>query len=260
MTRDIKTLVGILGIPEAIELQALIVEKGRSAILDRLGEPDQAARFLRTNLRSAYLFARLAVPSYLAQVLQSQVLFPPVDDARGPLIVGLIEAVKGELLNNNIFGRPGECHAHYHDAFEAYEAAIGDVEAVRAFDRLEGEIGFLKAIERSAWWSVGSMRHAKRMIACCQDPLALFIMMPANEDLAPRVYARALGSLPDEPRYAKMRTFLSRHVELDEGDHGPVTLEWLDWYMKNARPSEASVREATRKVTALFGGGAEAPP
>lgn len=262
MTKARKTLVSVLQTPEAERLQALIIERGSAPILDRLGDRESALRFLRTNLRSSYLFARFAVPQYLAAVFDSLGRFPPTDDALGPMLSDLVETVRGELFNNNIFGREGECHAHYHDALEAYAAAGGDMAAVRAFNALETKVGFFEAARTSmerargagALWSPGSLKQAKRLMDCCRDPLAIFIMMPANEDLTPRLYGRALASLPDEPRYAKMRQFLGRHVALDEDAHGPVVLEWLDWHMKNARPDRAHVDRCIGKVMAVFGG------
>lgn len=243
-----KTLFDILDVPEAVGLAASIAKKGESARLDGLSHPAEALRFIRSTLRGSYLFARLAVPSYAAAAFAVLREFPPVDDRMGAMFARILEAVKGELLNNNIYDRPGECHSHYHDAREAYAAAGGDMEEVAAFERLAAEEGFVPAIEKSSFWSPGSRSYARAMLACCDDPLALFILMPANEELTPKVYARALASLPRTPRFAKFRQFFSRHVELDEGDHGPAALDWLDLYVRHAKPSRDERRIAARKA------------
>jgi hypothetical protein len=103
-------------------------------------------------------------------------------------------------------------------------------------------------------WSAGSMLYKDNLFECCQDALAMFILMPANEALAPGVYARALATLSREKRFDKFRRFLERHVELDETDHGPIALDWLDTYIKKAGPEPASIKTATEKVLAYFSG------
>lgn len=249
-----KTLTEILDVPEAGRLREAVLARGSSPTLDRLDEPDQAAHFLRANLRASYLFARFAVPSYLSAVFASLTEFPPVDDGVGPMLASIADAARGELFNNNIFDRPGECHAHYHDMLEAYEAGGGDAGAWRAFTELERAHGFPQAVERSAFWSPKARQYARDMRYCCEDPLALFILMPANEELTPLLYAKALASLPAGGRFSKLRQFLERHVALDEDDHGPAALGWLDLYVEKARPSPARIREAINNVLAVFGG------
>lgn len=254
MRNEPKSLIQILDIPEAERLQAAIAAKGRSPVLDRLADPEMALRFIRSTLRGSYLFARFAVPSYAAAVFAVLKDFPPVDDGMGRMLERLMEAVKGELFNNNIFEREGECHSHFHDALEAYAAAGGDAPEVASFERRAHELGFDQAMEGSAFWSSGSIRYAQALKSCCADPLALFILMPANEELAPRVYARALATLSEEARFSKFRRFFARHVALDEDDHGPAALDWLELYLKQAGHSRARIRLATGKVLAYIAG------
>lgn len=253
MSKAQKSLVQILKTPEAGRLEAIIAAKGDSPVLDGLGDPEKALRFARVNLRGAYLFGRFAVPSYAAAVFASLTGFHPPDDGVGRLLARLMEAVEGELFNNNIFGRAGERHSHYHDALEAYVQASGDAAAADGMRKLEGP-SFEAAVRASPLWSPGSARYARNLQRCCKDVLTLFILMPANEELAPKVYARVLASLSSEGRFDGLRRFLERHVALDEGDHGPVTLEWLELYLRKARPSPARLKEATESVIALFAG------
>ncbi len=227
-----KSLYDILQIPEASRLDAAIAAKGRSPVLDGLGDPERALRFVRAQLRGSYLFARFAVPSYASAVFSALTHFHPVDDALGPLVSSLVDVVRGELFNNNVFGRPGACHAHFHDMLEAYEAAGGDMAPVEDFLSMSEIHDFGYAIMRSELWSPGSRGYANELQACCRDPLALFILMPANELLAPAVYQRALASLSREPRFAKFRQFLERHVDLDGDDHGPTVMDLLDLYAR----------------------------
>ena len=249
-----KSLFSILNVPEAETLQRAIAAKGASATLDGLRDPAKALRFIRSNLRGSYLFARFAVPAYAKAVFTLLPYLPPVDDRTGVILTRILDAVKGELLNNNIFGRDGECHSHYHDAREAYEAAGGDMEEVKGFERDAARMGFDRAMRASPFWSAGARTYADALMRVCEDPLACFILMPANEELAPRVYSAALARLPAEGRFDKFRQFFSRHVELDEGDHGPAALEWLDLYVRVSGCSREQIRAATEKVLAYVTG------
>jgi hypothetical protein len=255
VSQSAKSLYGILGVPSALKLQEALVAKGASPTLDGLRDPAKALRFIRSNLRGSYLFARFAVPSYAAAAFSVLPEFSPVDDAMGRMLDRIVEAVKGELMNNNIYGREGERHSHYHDAREAYEAAGGDMAEVAAFERDAERLGFGRAAQSSPFWSPASRKYAQALLRCCEDPVALFILMPANEELAPRVYAAALARLPGDGRFAKFRQFFSRHVELDEGDHGPAALDWLEMYVRRASCPSARLEAAARKVLAYVSGG-----
>lgn len=252
MSETSKSLVQILKTPEAERLRDIIAAKARSAALDGLGHPEKALRFARVNLRGSYLFGRFLVPSYGAAAFASLTDFHPADDEVGTKLRRVMEAVQGELFNNNIYERPGECHSHYHDALHAYVEASGDASAKEEMLKLEGR--FFEAASASALWSEGSIRYARNMLRCCKDVLTLFILMPANEEMAPTVYARALASLSVEGRFDAFRRFLERHVALDEDDHGPVALDWLELYLRKAKPSPARVQAATESVITLFTG------
>jgi hypothetical protein len=254
MSTQRKTLSGVLGIIEGRQLEQAVAAKGASPYLDRLGDPDAAMRFLRAGVRSSYLFARYAVPSYAACAFASLRDFPPVDDETGLLLAKIMEMVQGELFTDNIFGRAGECHSHHRDLLEAYAAAGGDMAEVEEFFRNDGTLGFFAAIRKSSLWSDGSIQYARNLLACREDALASFILMPANEELAPRVYERAFASLCREERFDKFRTFLERHVSLDTDEHGPAALDWLDLYLRKKQPSTSDLRTAARKALACITG------
>ncbi len=252
MPTEKKTLSGILQMPEAEELQKAIIRTSESPSLDRLDDPERALRFMRTNLRGSYTFGRFVVPSYATAIFASLTTIQPVQNKLGAVLETIIDVVKGELVTNNIFERPGEHHAHFWDALESYSFAGGDIGEVTSFLTYEGAYGFGQAIEWSSLWSAGSRRFAHNLLRCCEDPLALFILMPANEDLAPRLYARVLATFSREPQFVKFHRFLEKHVELDETGHGPAALAWLDMYIEKAGRRPAQIRAATNKVLAVF--------
>ncbi len=248
-----KNLAEILRVPQGKLLEDRILQKAASPSLDNLWDPDRALRLIRSNVRGSYLFGRFLVPSYTEHVFGSLWRFPPVDDSLGPLISSIVEVVRGELLNNNVYERPGECHSHYHDALEAYREAGGDMEEINNFLSLNEKVGIRMALQTSPLWSPGSFSYAMHLIDCCRWQLQTFILMAVNEELAPRVYARILKSLSREPRFDKFRQFIERHVEFDSTGHGPVTLEWLDYFIKAANISDNQIEIASAAVLRVLG-------
>ncbi len=254
MNEHAKTLGQILRVPEALALEEAIRARGDNPFLDELHDREKAMYFLRSSLCGSYLFARFTVPSYVAAVFSSLTEFHPADDEVGTILLRLMEAVSGELFNNNIFQRPGECHAHYNDMREAYEAAGGDPGPWQIFLERERVLGLEVAMAECPIWTENSVRYARHVLACRDDPLALFILLPANEEFAPRLYARSLASLQSGGPFDKLRRFLEAHVALDQDDHGPAFLDWLDVYLRRTAIPPERVADATSKVLRLFGG------
>lgn len=248
------SLAEILNVPSARELERIIAAKAVHPSLMDLYDADRAMRFMTTNLRGSYLFARFSVPLYGARVLQTLTKFPPVGDELGTIVQAILEVVQGEVCNNNIFEREGECHSHFIDAVEAYREAGGDMVGLQGFLDLVEEVGLYDAIHTSPFWTEGSRRYARNLQAINEDALALFIFMPVNEALTPKVYARALKFFNTDPRFNAYRTFLQRHVWLDEDDHGPAAMRWLELYIEKTGVDPVRVEEAAAKVVRLLQG------
>ena len=208
--------------PFAADLDCIIEKKASHPSLAQLGEHENVLRFMRANVRSTYLFSRFTVPSYAMQVYQSLSSFPPANDSLGALLRGIEEMVQSELCD-------------YHDMVEAYAAGGGDMQEVHLFEEGVAREGFDKAIQKSPLWSAGSRWYAKKTQKVCRNPSATFALFAFTEELTPALYRTALASLSPEPCFDKFRTFLSRHVELDRGDHGPIAMRWLDTYLKATR-------------------------
>lgn len=246
------TLSSILQNDEAKRLEAALASKGESHVLRSLGNPDNARWFMKACLRGSYLFGRHTVPSYISHVFHSLTHHAPANDVVGKTLNKLMNMCVGELSTNNIFCRDGECHAHFHDLYEAYVDAGGDTVAFAEFMR-QAEHGTWQAIWTCAdLWSIGSTQVAGRLLKCCDSPLASFILMPCNETLTTIIYPPALKSLSKEPQFDKFRRFLEVHVQLDGEDHGYVALEWLDLYLRHAKPHPCEVADATKMVLSLY--------
>jgi hypothetical protein len=247
------SLHDVLKTEEARQLDALLASKKDSAILLALEPADNTQRFMRACLRGSYLFGREVVPNYLANVFKSLTGQTPVSDEVGHVVRGLIGMCVGELATNNIFRRDGECHAHFHDLYEAYVEAGGSLEEVQRFISSANQLGTLAAIkDDSSLWSKGAKEYAEKLIAVCNDPLASFILMPCNEILSTVIYPVALTHMSAEPRFDKFRQFMSVHVQLDGDDHGAVALDWLAMYLRTSKASPEDISVATKKVMALY--------
>lgn len=249
------SLYEVLQVEEARKLDQVLASKKDSPIILGLEPADNTLRFMRACLRGSYLFGREVVPNYLANVFQSLSNHAPADDQTGRMLKGLTEMCIGELSTNNIYGRPGESHSHFHDLREAFTEAGGNVEEFQKFMDAAEAHGTLAAIkECSTLWSAGSQKYAEKLMACCRDPLASFILMPCNEILSTVIYPVAIEHMSEDARFDKFRRFLDVHVQLDGDNHGCVALEWLAHHVKKENVSQEAIVAATKKVMALYQG------
>jgi len=211
----------ILTTNNVLELDLLIENDQQAAILDRLSESEIVLKVMRSGLWASLLFNQHTIPSYAAYVFQTLTTLSPVDDELGPILAGVMGAIKGELYTNNIYGNAKECHSHYQDLVTAYLAAGGKVETVEeVVRRLQG----ISNDKRS--------EYGKRLIQLLKNPLATFILVPAIEKSTPRFFETVARNLSCEARFDKYRQFVEKHIELDRGEHSSVTMDWLAYILK----------------------------
>ena len=148
MPNEQRTLSQILNNPYGYDLQRLITGKKDHPSLRLLGDPAKAMRFMTTNLRGSYFFARYIAPLYGAGVLASLTELPPIGEELGEIVRTILSVIEGELCNNNIFDRSSECHSHFRDALEAYAAADGDMMGIQEFFDLVDANGVQEAMSK----------------------------------------------------------------------------------------------------------------
>lgn len=245
------SLSEILQSEEGNRLEKALFSKADSPVLQNLSKPQDALKYMRASLRGSYLFGRHVVPTYISHAFATLVNYPPANDVVGTILSKFMGMCDGELSTNNIFNREGECHSHFNDLFEAYAEAGGDTQEFLKFSSFDGDT--LAAIDLNhGLWSKAAAGFARKLLGCCDDPLASFILMPCNEMLSTIINPVALSSLCDEPQFAKFRRFLEVHVQLDRDDHGCVALEWLQLHLEKSKTTPNEIAEATRKVLTLY--------
>lgn len=240
------SLGDVLGEKAAQPIEQMIAQKLASKKIEQISDPKHAMKFMRANLCGSYLFSYYTVPMFGSVVLQSLVgTRPPVDDERGHVIKALLGLIEGEICNNAIYGREGECHSHYHDIAEAYEAAHGDMEPVEKFITLHNRDGFIPAIRQSTdLWSAGAIHYATELIRHSNHWLIVFVHMAVNEILSPLLYEKVLQYLPEHDRFQKFTMFLSKHVELDGDEHADSALKWLQLFLADHKTDPLAIEIA----------------
>lgn len=240
----------------AVQLSDYIRNKQYNKTIQDLSTDRNAFSFFRKTLRGSYLFARIVIPSFGAHVFKTLTRMPPLDDEMGKNVATIMDVIREEICNSNIYERDGECHSHFLDLLEAYKSADGEMTELEAFFDLDKKLSNLsEAIELSSFWTQGSKDYASELIECCRDPLVLFMIIPVTELMVPVIFKKALETLSPDPRFDKFRKFLNKHIALDGDDHGPAVLNWLDTYIKRTNKHPNVVEGATADVLNLISSG-----
>lgn len=221
-------------------LDTLVEDTEQAPILARMDEPEIALGIIRAGLWASYLFNQQIIPLYTAHVFQSLTQLPPVDDELGPLLAGVMGAVRGELFTNNIYGNAKACHSHYQDIVDAYLAAGGSLESV---DKIVAET-------KTAPGKKG--QYITHLLNLLEDPLATFILIPAIEKSTPSFFETVAKHLNKAKRFDKYRLFVEKHVEFDRGEHSSVTMDWLEYIIRKMQPSPEKVTKAVSQVLTVL--------
>ena len=217
--------------PEATEIERLMGNWANVPLLSAVGDEEAARKLAEITLVHTNLFGILTLPSYAAHMFWAHRKFPPTNDEQGRLMKSNLEVVAGELCTNNIFQRDGESHSHYFDMQEAYFALRGD-----------------PCPTGTLTWSDSMFDYEKYLRRTTEDPLATFMISLVSEETIGESYKTILANLSPDQKYNAWRTFMKRHIELDEAEHGPITTEWLNYYIESARPSSNDVASALEKT------------
>lgn len=191
-----------------------------------------AQRYIRTYLCHSYLLNRFIFPSLGWHLFDHLLRNPPLNDVKGPIVKHAMHTLIGELCNNNVYQRSGECHSHFQDYAEAYIAAGGNKEELDQFTALEDEHGFDEAMKRSPLWSKTMQDYVLDLLVSLQDTNTSFLINFALEECLHKQFKVILALLPPaDSKYDKLRIFFSRHIEFDEGEHVPAMQSFVSTFM-----------------------------
>ena len=169
---------------------------------------------------------------------------PPLDEEGGRIVRSNAGVFGGELFTNNIYGRPGECHSHYVDMKEAAVWVGADLQVIDDFEEKERKYGFDTAISQSPLWSKKMVDYALRLKELTKNPLTTFTIAVASEDTIQQGYKTILSHLNADGKFEEFRHFMKRHIELDQSEHGPATIRWLNYYIRKCKPDSSAIDKA----------------
>jgi len=212
------------------------------------GRDDVALKLVTLSLCHTYLFGRFTLPSYAAHIFFTLRELPPTDDELGKILLSNSSVFSGELFTSNVSGKSGDHHAHYFDMIEAYERAGGDKDVINRFRQADVKGNFAQAILNSSIWSKTMISYAHFLQNATKDKITAFLIAVASEETIQEGYKTILKHLNAHERYSKYKSFLEKHIELDTQAHGPATIQWINWYIDNVKPTKAEVDKAMRKT------------
>ncbi len=189
-----------------------------------VADPDALRTFMETHVFAVWDFMSL-LKTLQGRLTCTQVPWTP---PRSRIAARLInEIVLGEESDEVA---PGVMMSH----FELYLEAMGELGAdVGPITRFVAAVGEGAKVE-VALEAAGVPAHARRFVkatlataahADVECVAASFLV--GREDLVPSMFRRLLGSVERRREAVALRRYLARHIEVDEGQHGPLARRLL---------------------------------
>jgi hypothetical protein len=230
--------------PKVSDLEKKLADWANADIFFASKDATVAKTLAEITLCHTYLFGRFTLPSYAGHVFTTLRDLPPLDEEGGRILRSNAGVFRGELLTNNIYGRPGECHSHYVDMKEAAVRAGVDPQVINDFEEKERKYGFDAAIRKSSLWSKDMVDYALKLKELTKDPFTTFTIAVASEDTIQQGYTTILKYLNADGKFDEFRHFMKRHIELDRSEHGPATIRWLNYFVRKCKPDASAIDKA----------------
>ncbi len=226
------------------ELESTMTEWVNSPIFYECHDRKLAFKLLTISLAHTYIFGRFTLTSYAAQIYLSLRQLNPLDDQLGEILKINSSVFQGELFTNNVYNKPGDCHAHYYDMKMAYEKVAGDINAIKLFEHNAIEYGVNHAFSSSSLWNENMTVYANYVEEITNHALPVFLVVLISEKAIWEGYNIILDQLNEHESFDLFRVFMRRHIELDNDEHGPSTVLWFNYYLDKLKPSQRELDRA----------------
>ncbi len=234
-------------------LEKLRQDWAHAPIFYDANDVEVAKRLVDITLCHTYLFGAVTVPKYGEHLFGS--ISTPRNDAEGKVLADSLRFITEEICTNNVFEEDGETHAHYFDLRRAYGQAHGNFDAADQFVSAVARVGFDQAVQESELWDNQMIAYARTLKEETKDPLTTFLIAAVSEDSIPEGYKTILRNLSGDGRFDAFRTFMRRHILLDQqkDGHGAVTIGWMNHYVMNQTPTGDQIDAAVEMTSDFIG-------
>lgn len=223
----------LIGHKQSTKIIKLLDQWATRPIFTACHQEKVASSLIVMSLWHTYLFGRYTLPSWIGHLFLALRDLPPADEILSPVLVSALRLGEGELATTNVFQQVGDApHAHYWDMRQAVIVAGVSYHAISSFERNERRQGIHRAMETSSLWSAAMRDYACLLEEVTRDPLTTFVIGLVSEDTIQRGYQEILRHLPSSETFLDYRTFLERHIVLDQVEHGPSTIAWVNHFLK----------------------------
>jgi hypothetical protein len=139
----------------------------------------------------------------------------------------LLDLASGELATKNIPTRAGNYSPHYVAMLEAAQEAGVNTEPFEQFQRDLATGLWVKAASRNNGFCPELTAYLSKSDYCAKRPELALATIALRELTLSSGFSVLLEHLPVDQKYDKLRNFYQAHIELDEGEHGPLMAKAL---------------------------------
>ncbi len=234
----------IMSHPLANAIDNLIHDWINAPLFYKSGDTKLATKLVEISLSHTYLFSRYTLPSYAGHVFYSLRKLPPADDHLGEILKTNSNVFHGELFTNNVFHHPDACHAHYYDMKKALLDLEDKTDLVAQFEQCMQSEDYDHLINNNIFMNDALLEYALFIQAITESPLTSFLITLISEKTIPESYKTILHHITDAPCFGSFKYFITRHINLDNDEHGPATCNWMNFYLDNNTIKESELDHA----------------